>query len=102
MNTKIVNELVNERKRQDRLHGEYNSKLGALSTRKLNIIMSELGEASQALDYVNRYLDSVSPEERDETFITLKEAYRQEIISVAAFAVNILEAMDSDSEYESW
>lgn len=97
MNTKIVNELVNERRRQDRLHGEYNAKLNALSSRRLSIIMSELGEASQALDYLERYLDSTQDKNSD-TFHTLKEAYRQEIISVAAFAVNILEAMDLESE----
>lgn len=82
----IFEDIRAERVRQEQLHGEHNE-LDPLDWQYIGIIVEELGEASQALQYAKKSLNEVEPEE----MLAILESYREELIHTTASGVMALE-----------
>jgi hypothetical protein len=93
MTERIIGDLRNEREKQETRYGEYTKYTSPLSSDNIIVIVTQLGEASNSLNYLTMLRNSGASDE--ETVETLKAAYRKKLISVAACAVRTIEQLDS-------
>ena len=95
MTERIIEDLQNERKKQEERYGEYSQHVSPFSSDNIIVIVTQLGEASDSLNYLNLLRNSGT--DNEETESTLKSHYRKKLISVAACAIKVLEQLDSIS-----
>lgn len=87
MNNAIFDLVLEERARQERLHGEYNNAIPLFDFEWIGITLEELGEASEALQYIKNQ-GEVTPD--------LIEHYEHELVQVIASAWQILERLGKE------
>lgn len=95
MTEKILGEIKDERKKQDERYSVITREVSPFDTHNISVIVAQLGEASESLNYLNSMRSIGVPDE--ETGETIKAAYRKKIISVAACAIQVLEKLDQSS-----
>lgn len=78
----IFDMILQERERQERLHGEHNAKLTPLDAGYFPIVNEEWGEANQAWMYLTNQ-DEIKPE--------LLDHYIAELIETSSCVVQMLE-----------
>jgi hypothetical protein len=86
----IAKLIKDERARQDELHGEENAKTKVLDYKWIAVIAEELGEASQALDYIKRHAESAND---------VYDVLIPEIVQVAALCHQWLERLGTEFEF---
>ena len=79
---KILQEIIEERNRQNQLHGDYNKNITAYDSDYIMLIIDQLGSASQVLQYLQRQ------KMFDET---LAKEYKKQLVQVAALVVQVIE-----------
>lgn len=90
----VLRLIAKERGRQDELHGEHNKNLPAFDFEHIGIIAEELGEASQALQYIKR---------QSELTEDVYEAYLNELVQTAASACQVVEKLiNTYGHGETW
>lgn len=95
MQAEAIALVVAERERQDRLHGEHNSGVPTLDFEWIGIATEELGEASEALQYLKRAVahKSLDKETADYYF----NEYVKEVTQFTAVGVQLLERLLKDN-----
>jgi hypothetical protein len=83
VNEYIYSLVLRERERQEKLHGEYNASIDTFDFEHLGIIMEELGEAAEALQYIKAQKEYPSD--------ALVEHYLSELVQTAASCWAVVE-----------
>lgn len=92
MTDRIIGDLRNERQKQETRYGEYRQYTSPLSSDNVIIILTQLGEAADSLNYVTMLRNlGTSDQETEETCLA---NYRKKLVSVAACAIRTIEQLD--------